>query len=144
MKIGPLTLVNHDIVNFVHSIIHNKPGDFGPCRAVGYTDPLGALEAGVILHNWQPEFETIEVSAASIRRTWMTRSRLNDIADMAYNDLKCHAIIARHDPSNLTARKLWKALGAHEYILRGARRKGPDCMSVLERHDAEKSKYWNL
>jgi hypothetical protein len=133
------------IAEFVHELCFGERGSFGPAFALGFLDKFGMLEAGVVLHDFHPEFGRIELSAASIHRTWMTVSRLNVIADHVFHQLGCWTLVARHDPSNVTAHRLWKALGATEHILPDLRGPGlDDCMHILTLDQARMSKFWRM
>ena len=137
--------VDRAITNFVHTIVFGEPGEFGPSYPLGFLDSFGMLEAGVVLHNWQPDYRRIELTAASVRKTWMTVPRLNTIADLVYHRLNCYTLVARHDPSNRTARRLWDALGATEHILPDLRGPGlDDCMHILTYDQAKASKFWRM
>lgn len=130
---------------FVHRLIYGEAGDFGPSYSLGFLDQQGLLEAGVVLHTFLPPNRSIELSAASIHRTWMSVERLNVIADFVFNKLHCWTLVARHDPSNVTARRLWKTIGGTEHILPELRGPGKgDCMHILTHDQARQSRFWRL
>lgn len=86
---------------------------FGDCRSVGvFRD--GALIAGVVYHNWSPEFETIEMSAAANTRSWLTRSIIHQV--FAYPFGFCQMVFAQHSTDN-PVREIWKRLGADEHLI---------------------------
>lgn len=88
--------------------------DFGPCAYMGFGEPL---VAGVIYHNWHPESGVIELSAASSHRRWLTRSRLFDIFAYPFIQLQCRICVARISEHNKRTRKIWRSLGATEYVI---------------------------
>jgi hypothetical protein len=92
---------------------YNRPWD--NCRAIGFTDANGQLVAGVVFHNWCPEAGTIEMSAASTTRKWLTRKRLAIV--FAYPFQFCRIVIARIAEGNKRARRIWRSFGADEYVI---------------------------
>jgi RimJ/RimL family protein N-acetyltransferase len=90
------------------------PRGFGDCTAIGFGDPI---VAGVVFHNWNPEAGVIEVSAASTCRKWLTRDGAKQIGSYPFDQLECQAVVARHSEKNARARRIWRALGATEYII---------------------------
>ncbi|MDX5367913.1 MAG: N-acetyltransferase [Alphaproteobacteria bacterium] len=96
---------------------------FEPCKAIG-VERDGRLIAGIVYHNWSPEAEVIEVTGAADDRRWMTREILGGLFGYPFGF--CQMIIAQHDREN-HIRRIWKALGADEYViprLRGRDRDG--------------------
>ena len=82
--------------------------------AIGFGEPL---TAGFIYHNWNPEAGTIEVSGASTRRNWAGRDEVKAIFGYPFDELGCQMVVARHSVDNARVRRIWKALGASEYII---------------------------
>lgn len=102
------------IVPFVAAQIGvNRP--FGPCITAAVVDSQNNLAAGVVFHNYQPEHETIEASAAAINPKWATRSVLTEL--MGYAFQSCQMLVGRTHEDNARVRRLWKAMGAQEYII---------------------------
>lgn len=93
------------------------PRDFGPCAYMGYEDGDGNLVAGVVYHNWSPESGVIEVSAASTQRRWTTRSIVREIFSYPFRELKCRLVVGRMSENNARSRRIWRSLGAVEYII---------------------------
>ena len=89
---------------------------FGPSQAIGFEDD-GEIVAGIIYHNWEPEAGVIEMSAASIRRDWLTRARLSVIFGYPFGQLNCRLVVARIGEHNARARRIWRSLGAREYAI---------------------------
>lgn len=93
------------------------------CRALG-VEHKSRLVAGMVYHNWAPEWGIIEMSGAADDKRWMTRRVLHDI--FAYPFSFCRMVLAQHDVDN-PARSIWQRLGANEYVipaLRGEDRDG--------------------
>jgi RimJ/RimL family protein N-acetyltransferase len=93
-------------------------------------DGEGRMVAGIVFHNYSPEHGVIEVSAAATTPRWATREVLN--AALGYVFAHCQMAVARIAEDNLPARRLWKALGATEYILSRMRgRTASDALQLL-------------
>jgi RimJ/RimL family protein N-acetyltransferase len=99
---------------------------FDAYTALGFGEPL---VAGVIYHNWNPEAGVIELSAASSGRDWLTRERLRQVFGYPFDQLECQMCVARISEGNARARRIWKAIGASEYII--PRLRGPREAEVI-------------
>lgn len=108
-------IVVHDdrVAEWVAAHIDSCSRGFGECRSAGVVKD-GKIIGGVVYHNWCPEFETIELSAAAIDRRWLTRSVVHDL--LAYPFGFCQMIFAQHKVTN-PARAIWRKLGADEYVI---------------------------
>jgi hypothetical protein len=107
------------------------PRGFGECQALGFLDRDGALEAGVVYHNWNPEAGVIEISAASTSRRWGTRGRLQMIFGYPFDGIGCQMVVARHAEDN-PVRRIWRTLGADEFIIPRLRgRDRAECIATL-------------
>lgn len=102
------------VAEWVGRRIEGGERGFGECKAMGVMHGE-ALVAGIVFHNWSPEAETIEVTAAADHRAWATRSVLNE--GFGYVFSFCQAAVARTSVTNMPVRRLWKAFGANEYII---------------------------
>ncbi len=102
------------VVPFVARLSGVRP-DFGNCRAMAVIDRDDRMVAGIVFHNWSPDFGVMEVSAAATDRRWAARGVLNTAFDYAFSHAQL--VVARTDESNVTVRRLWKAFGATELIL---------------------------
>ena len=123
---------NRIIAEFVSQRIFGEIRSFGPFCSMGVFDN-GGLIAGVIYHDYQPQNGTIEISAASDSKRWMTRPVIRDFLWMPFDRLGCQCIVARHSVEKESLRRMWKALGAEEFIvprLRG-RDAPPEAITIL-------------
>ena len=77
----------------------------------------GGIVAGVVFHNWSPAHRTIELSAAADTPKWMTRAIISGIMAYPFEELNCQMIFAQTAVDNTRVRRLWKRLGATEYIV---------------------------
>lgn len=89
---------------------------FGNCQALGVA-LKGELIGGVAFHNWCPEHGVIEISGAATDPRWLTRTVINKALGYVFDEIKCQAVLALQDPDNHRATKVWKALGAQEFII---------------------------
>lgn len=87
------------------------------------------LVAGVVFHNWCPESAVIELSCAADDRRWMTRRVMNAAFGYVFDGLGCQMAVARIHEANEAARKLWRGLGAQEFII--PRLRGKDAAEVI-------------
>jgi hypothetical protein len=107
------------------------PRGFGECRALGFLDKTGAIEAGCVYHNWNPEAGVIEISAAALHHRWGTKDKLQRIFHYPFETCGCQAVVARHREDN-PVRRIWRALGASEHIIPRLRgRDASECIAVL-------------
>lgn len=125
--------MNRTVGDFVSERIWGEPGRFKDFCSMAVLDDKGQLIAGLIYHNFTPEFRCIEMSAGSVSRRWMTRQVLRDIINMPFKSLECDTIIARHDETATHLRRMWTNIGAVEYVIPHVRGKGKpaEVVSVL-------------
>jgi hypothetical protein len=88
---------------------------FGNAIGIGVLDDAGALVAGVVYHNWDPQFRSIEVSCAAITPRWSSRRIFSDLLRYAWDTADCRRITAvtpRRAPAGATSpRKFLEMLG---------------------------------
>lgn len=60
---------------------------FGPCSAIGVQSSDGDLMAGVVFHDYQPKFRTMQVSMAAVTPKWATKNIVRLI--LSYPFLRC-------------------------------------------------------
>jgi RimJ/RimL family protein N-acetyltransferase len=114
------------VVAFVARLSGCRP-DFGNCQTMAVLDRDGRLVAGLVFHNYSPEYRVIEVSAAATDKRWATRKVLNAACDYIF--AHCQMAVARTHMENTATRRLWKALGAEEHIL--PRLRGRDASEAI-------------
>ncbi|MGL5010980.1 MAG: hypothetical protein ACRC6I_13960 [Paracoccaceae bacterium] len=103
------------VARFVADLLGFGRG-FGECQAIGFLDAGGNLVAGIVYHQYQPEQGIIEISAASTCRSWLTRANLSEIFDYPFR-IGCRMVVARIGEHNQRARRIWRSLGADEYVI---------------------------
>lgn len=104
------------VCSFVAKIIGVRP-DFGNCRCMAVLDSDGKMVAGLVFHNWNPDTEVIEVSAAAVSPKWATRNVLRAALAYCFQTAGCQMVVTRTAEDNNAARRLWKALGANEVLI---------------------------
>lgn len=84
---------------------------FGPCAAIGVLDAKGAPMGGVVFHNYQPTFRTIDLSGAAVSARWLTRRIVHDILAYPFEQLDCLRISSITAKRNHQARAVLEKLG---------------------------------
>lgn len=107
---------------------------FGECRAMGVAS-RDRMAAGVVFHNWQPEAGVVEMSCAADDPRWMTRRVMRVAFGYVFDGLQCQMAVARIHEDNDGARKLWRGLGADEFVI--PRLRGKDAAEAIYTITAE-------
>ena len=90
---------------------------FGPSTAVGFANQADGLVAGFVYHDYDPDSGVIEISGYSDRRDWTNKDMVRAIFDYPFEQLGVRLLVARHSEKNTRVRRIWRALGAREYII---------------------------
>lgn len=134
------------VKQFVESGLWRGEHKFGECTAIGFGDDKVGLVAGVVYHDYNPDYGSIEMSAFSTVRDWTTRDNIALIfGKYPLLQLSCRVIVGRHSEHNHRARRIWKNLGASEHLLPELR--GPDeaeVVALLKRETFLNSKYMQV
>jgi RimJ/RimL family protein N-acetyltransferase len=129
------------VVDFVHRMIFNEPGNFGPCAVRGFLNPYGILTAGIVWHDWSPHFGTAEISAAGIGN-WLTRDRLHNAMHLPFERLGCHMVIAHTPAKNDRVVRLLDKLPVTKYQIKNGAGEGLDMIKfTLTREDWVSSRF---
>lgn len=105
---------------------------FGPAKGAAVLTEAGDLAAGVVFHNYHPEAGVIEVSAAALNARWAQRGVLKELLGYAFGPAQCQAVVARCSEDNNSTRRLWRGMGAQEFILPRLRgRDESECVHIL-------------
>lgn len=129
------------VAQWVAAMIPGTARGFGPCQAMG-VERGDTLVAGVVFHNFHPESMVIEISCAALDPRWMTRTVMNEAFGYVFDHVECQMAAARIDERNATARKLWRGLGADEFVI--PRLRGPqtaEAIYTLTREQWAQSKF---
>lgn len=108
--------INQAVGDFVSYQIWGQPG-----RITGYSS-LGVFDgeklvAGVLYHNWSPEAQVIEMSAASTTRRWLTRRVLKTMFDIPFNRFDCQMVVLRVSEHNAVMLHIARQYGFNEYVI---------------------------
>jgi hypothetical protein len=116
-----------DVAKFVASLIPNMQRGFGKDKAaIGVLDDDGALIAGLVYNNWNPDFGTIELTGASVCRRWMTRDVLQFMYDYPFLVCKCQMLLQYNSVRNKHLNEQLRRAGFNEYPVRRLRGRDED------------------
>lgn len=93
-------------------------------QGLGFVRENEGLVAGIVYHNWSPSGGTIEISAYSACRDWLTKASLREIYEYPFMSAGVRLILSRISEHNSRARRIWQALGASEYLIPDLRADG--------------------
>ena len=87
-------LFGHDqlIADWVARNIPHMATGFGPSTAIGVVDNSDQPMAGVVFHDYQPAYGTIQLSAAAISPRWATRRLVGTILRYPFLELNVHKV----------------------------------------------------
>lgn len=88
--------------------------DFGHCTCIAVTID-GELGAGLVYHNYDPDAGVIEISGASWRKGWLTKSVLRAMYGYPFRDCGCQAVVQRVSDADKAQHRMLKAFGAEHY-----------------------------
>lgn len=85
------------VADFVAQLIPHCRRGFGPnVKAIGVVDHRGALIAGIVYHNWDPEAGIIEISGAALPgQPWLSRETLKRMFQYPFLVCGCQMVVQR-------------------------------------------------
>lgn len=110
----PVWGLDHVVLPFVNAVAGTTL-ERGTCLAVVRGD--GEMVAGVVFHDWNEGAGVVQVSAASIDPRWASRSVLREGFRYAFDFLGAQMAVAHTHEENTRVRRLWRAMGAKEYLI---------------------------
>lgn len=117
------------------------PGrDFGPRRVLAITDGE-KLRGGVVVHDWNPEAGTVEISGAALPGM-QVRSAAREVARLVFGVMGCQAVILRTAETNTAARRLARAMGGQENIIPRLRGRAASEALIVITQEAWQSSRW--
>lgn len=133
---------NDAVANFASGIIWGEAGRFDRYCTLGIFRDHNLI-AGVVYHNYDPRAGVVEMSAGALSRRWLSRPVLREMYAVAFDQLGCQSVFARHAEDRDDLRRMWKAVGAVEYVIPRLRgRDAPaEVVSVLTEEAWKSSPY---
>lgn len=89
---------------------------FEKCVAIGVADRSGLI-GGFVFHDWSPEAGVMEISFASKRKNWLSRSILYGMFSYPFNDASCQMVCSRTPASNAAAVRITRAYGFRQVVV---------------------------
>jgi RimJ/RimL family protein N-acetyltransferase len=83
---------------------------FGPCAAIGVVDSSGRPLAGIVFHDYQERFRTIQMSFAAESPRWATRNMVRQLLAYAFVQLKCQKVWCAIEHTNERALRVAQGL----------------------------------
>ena len=84
--------------------------DFGPCAAIGVMTG-GRLVAGVVYHDYQPDFGSVQLSMAADSSTWARRELIAGLLHYPFEQLGCWSVFTLTPEDNKKAVKVNEHIG---------------------------------
>jgi hypothetical protein len=121
--------------------IFGKPGQFSKFTSLAVVDGE-KLIAGVLFHNWFPQYGIVEMTAAACDRRWLTRPVVKAILAECFIEKNCQTTFVRVADGAAHAR-IFRALGFKEMRLPNFRGKDKDELLLMLTDDQWKSSCWS-
>ncbi|NQY81959.1 MAG: hypothetical protein HRT36_02715 [Alphaproteobacteria bacterium] len=133
---------NKRVADFVYrGIFGDEEGAFVNPSAIGF-ESLGNLVAGVVYTDFNRKAKTVELHSYSTGRDWLNRAYLDNIFNYPFEQIGCRIAYCKTSEHNRRVRRIWKALGAKEYILPDMRADGEgECICILSQETWKQSKF---
>lgn len=93
-----------------------KNRDFGNCQAMAVLEGETLL-CGIVFHNYEPDSQVIEISAASTSSRWLTRHTLRRMFSYPFEECGVQAVVMRCDPEDAALRRMLIAYGFELYVI---------------------------
>lgn len=88
-----------------------KPQPFGPCTAIGIMDKHGRALAGVVYHDYYPEFATMAVSMAAASPRWCQPAIVSAVLHYPFEQANVNVLWCAIRLDNARAIRFVKGLG---------------------------------
>lgn len=89
----------------------DSPGLFGQCTAIGVEDKNGDALAGVVFHDFQEQFRTMQVSFAAVSPRWATRNMVRTLLFYPFEQAKVQKLWSAIQHTNARALKFSTGIG---------------------------------
>lgn len=84
--------------------------DFGPCEAIGVVEN-DKLIAGIVYHDFQPKFGTVQLSMAAINPRWAKKQNIKDLLSIPFEQFDCYKVWTATPLDNAKALKINAHIG---------------------------------
>lgn len=91
--------------------------NIGMAFFLGWATEEHGIVAAVAYHNWNRKAGVIEISAYSTRRDWADLDRVREIFSFPFAQDGVRLAVARTSEHNKRVRRIWRAVGAQEYVI---------------------------
>lgn len=108
--------LDEPVIKVVTALADAKNRDFGPCHTLAFVED-GQIIGGVIIHDWNPEAGTVEISGGMLKPSFAVLPAIRKVGAYVFGEMGCQAAIMRTAEGNRTVRRLARRLGAQEYII---------------------------
>lgn len=108
--------MNEAVGVLVENIIWQGKASVGGFCSTGIFED-GALVGGVLYHNYHPNEQVIEMTAASLTKKWLTRPTIRAILNLPFKLLDCQMCVLRVSEKNTHMLRIAKAIGFSETII---------------------------
>ena len=84
---------------------------FGPATAIGVVDKTGKEMAGVVFHDYKPQFKTMQFSLAAETPRWVTRRLIGNLLSYPFDQVGVSKLWCVTNSGNERCLRLAKGLG---------------------------------
>ena len=117
---------------------------FGPCAALSVSEG-GKILGAVVFHNYSPESDVMELSAAAECSRWITRPVLRAVHDYVFAQAGCQMSVMRTSEKNTQARRVVAGCGYQPFVIPRLRGRGEaEVIWTLTDDDWRKSKIYEV
>ena len=103
------------VERFISAKIWGKPSAMPGNTIIVSRDSEGNALGAAIFQNHNPDYATIEISAAAASPRWLTRLVLREMFEYPFNQLGCQAVVMRCDPNDKRLSRIFGAFGFARY-----------------------------
>lgn len=100
------------VAKFVATLIPHGGRGFGACKTIGVIDEEGRLIAGLVYHNYDPQAQIIELSAAATTPHWLMRGSIQRMYQYPFHQCGCQMLVQRTPIDN---ERLLGQLAAYDF-----------------------------
>jgi RimJ/RimL family protein N-acetyltransferase len=116
--------------------------DVGPAFFIGWATEDHGIVSAIAYHNWHPDAGTVEMSGYSTRRDWADLTLVREIFGFPFDQFGARLLVARTSEHNKRVRRIFRAVGAQEYVIPELRADGEaEAIQVLHRDVWAASKF---